>query len=139
MPCVYADIFILPRTMHITKCKLLDGSVREYHSATKDFDLGDCSQLDFNYLGQGIIYSINGVLQPECTTERFYFWEKTHNKNEDQWVPVNLTLQQALPNWYWCHSPLSTNAQLQVIQFNPPVAAAANFTTIIYDDPYEQL
>jgi hypothetical protein len=94
--------------MHIKKCKLLDGSIHEYHSATNDFDLGDCSQLDFNYLGQGIIYSIDGVLQPECTTERFHFWEKTRNKKEDRWATIR--------EWFRCHSAL---------------------TTIIYDDPYD--
>ena len=55
---------IFPRTHNVTLCKLDNGDIVEYSEMTDlDRPKPDFQWSDMKYLGTGIVYSIDGVLQ----------------------------------------------------------------------------
>jgi hypothetical protein len=76
----------------IKLCKLIDGTIAPYDLCTDSLDLGNKSQVDYEYIGQGIIFSSRPVNTPNITAiPDFHFWykiatEKTIFK-EPTWEP----------------------------------------------------
>lgn len=65
---------------HTVKCKLLDGEIIKYDLCSDNFK----GELNYVYLGKGIVYQVDGVIQDFSFNNEKHIWHFWRNKTKEE-------------------------------------------------------